>query len=356
MKRRVLVCGPGPAARGGISAVIATHFAAGIIDPAATDFVATHRDGSRLRKAATYARAFLRVAAYLAGGRVGLVHLHSSSHASFLRKSGLALLARLAGVPVVFHVHNDELARWLGGGAGLRLRSLGRRVLGDVTVVALTPRLGERLRALDLPRDPAVLANPAPPTTPVPRPAERPPGPWRVLFLGGLTPAKGFADLLAAFALLAGRGIEAELRCGGVGDPAWVATALREFAPGRPVQLLGWVGDAERAHELAAADVLVLPSYTEGQPMTVIEAMAAGTPVVATAVGGVPETVADGTEALLVPPRDPRALADALARLHAEPALAARLAAAAKERARAVHSPAALRAQLAAIYRQAGYG
>ncbi|MEA2406364.1 MAG: hypothetical protein QOE69_483 [Thermoleophilaceae bacterium] len=83
---------------------------------------------------------------------------------------------------------------------------------------------------------------------------------------------------------------------------------------------------------LGALDVFVLPSWTEGMPVTVLEAMAAGKPVVATSVGGTPELVVDGVTGVLVPPRDPEALAAALRELLADRARAGRLGAAGRAR------------------------
>ena len=84
---------------------------------------------------------------------------------------------------------------------------------------------------------------------------------------------------------------------------------------------------------LAAADVFVLSSRWEGNPLSVMEAMAAGKPVVATAVGGVPELVEDGVSGILVPPQSPEALAEAMIRLAQDPALRQRMGQAARERA-----------------------
>ena len=70
---------------------------------------------------------------------------------------------------------------------------------------------------------------------------------------------------------------------------------------------------------LAALDIFVLPSHSEGVSLALLEAMAAGLPVIATAVGGLPEVVTDGENGLLIPPKDPEALAAALARLLADP-------------------------------------
>jgi glycosyltransferase involved in cell wall biosynthesis len=91
---------------------------------------------------------------------------------------------------------------------------------------------------------------------------------------------------------------------------------------------LGWRRDLPAVY--ADLDVVCLTSLNEGSPVALIEAMAAGRPVVATAVGGVPEVVQDGVSGLLVPPRDPAALAAAIAGLLAEPARAAALGRAAR--------------------------
>ena len=103
---------------------------------------------------------------------------------------------------------------------------------------------------------------------------------------------------------------------------------------------------------LAAADLFVLPSLFEGLPVSVLEAMAAGRPVVATAIGGTDEAVTSEETGLLVAPRDPAALASAIRRLQADPALARRLAAAARGRVERDFSSEATARQVMVIYDQ----
>ena len=86
------------------------------------------------------------------------------------------------------------------------------------------------------------------------------------------------------------------------------------------VQFLGWQPHVEQV--LRAADIVVLPSLSEGLPMAILEAMACAAPIVATPVGGIPEAITDGVTGLLVPPSDAGALADAIARLLRDRALA----------------------------------
>ena len=140
-----------------------------------------------------------------------------------------------------------------------------------------------------------------------------------------LAPQKGHATLVEAARLVPGA------RFAIVGDGE-LRAELERRAEGLPVQLLGARDDVPDL--LASFDVFAFPSLYEGLCVAVIEAQAAGVPVVATPVGGIRETVVDGETGLLVPPRDPEALAAAIRRLLDDPALARRLAEEARRRVR----------------------
>jgi glycosyltransferase involved in cell wall biosynthesis len=114
------------------------------------------------------------------------------------------------------------------------------------------------------------------------------------------------------------------------------------------LRLLGRRQDMARL--LAAADVFVLPSLLEGQPLALLEAMASGIPCVVTRASGLDEFVADKEDGLLVPPMDSQALADAVYRLLLDAELARRLGNAAQKRARAFDVPSMLEA-LEGVYR-----
>jgi glycosyltransferase involved in cell wall biosynthesis len=153
-----------------------------------------------------------------------------------------------------------------------------------------------------------------------------------VALVAALVERKGQRVLLEALALLAARGTRPLCLFAGVGpDGDRLLARAAELGLGPQVRWLGRVDDVTRV--LAAADVTAAPSLAEGLGVAVIEAMAASRPVIASAVGGIPESVRDGVEGLLVPPGDPGALADALERCLADPGLRARLGAAGHRRA-----------------------
>ena len=153
-----------------------------------------------------------------------------------------------------------------------------------------------------------------------------------VLAVGTIEPRKDLPTLVAAMAGLWAEGHEARLVLAGPdgwGTPALEEAVARAGAADR-VQRLGYVSDQERADLLAGAACLAYPSRYEGFGLPPLEAMAQGTPVVATSIGAVTEVCGDA--ALLVPPGDADALAAALATVLADDAVAARLAAAGRER------------------------
>jgi glycosyltransferase involved in cell wall biosynthesis len=155
-------------------------------------------------------------------------------------------------------------------------------------------------------------------------------GRLRVLGVGRLVAKKGFDVMVDACAVLRERGVPFDALIVGQDDKDGEALRQRIAALDIEVRLPGALGPAELLHEYRRAGALcmpcrLLPADRDGIPNVLVEAMAAGAPVVATAVSGIPELVEHEVNGLLVPPEDPEALADALLRLHHDPALAERL-------------------------------
>jgi len=172
------------------------------------------------------------------------------------------------------------------------------------------------------------------------------------LAIGRLRPVKGHDVLLKAWALLQQEQFPARLWIAGDGYwREWLWQRARELGLGRSVTFLGYRDDVPDL--IQAADLVVSASRDESFGLVLLEGMALGRPVVATAVGGVPELVVDGETGLLVPPEDPEALATAVRRLLSDPVLAAQLGMAGVARARSQFSLDATARQLAQLYREA---
>jgi L-malate glycosyltransferase len=170
-----------------------------------------------------------------------------------------------------------------------------------------------------------------------------------VMQVARLNRLKDHATSMRAIAQLAGAVPNCRLVFVGEGEEEPALRALHEeLRLGTQVEFLGARSDVPRL--LHAADAFLLTSITEGIPLTLIEAMAAGLPCVATAVGGVPEVLVDGVTGLLAPAGDPSAIADGLRRILCDPLMATRLGQAGRERAAHHFAIAPMQAQYAQIY------
>jgi glycosyltransferase involved in cell wall biosynthesis len=174
----------------------------------------------------------------------------------------------------------------------------------------------------------------------------------RVLFIGRLDAVKGVPVLLEAFAALRAQAPGARLTLVGDG-PHRAALEAQAASLGGAVRFTGYLTQEAVAAELAAHDVLVLPSFAEGVPVVLMEAMASRLPVIATRVGGVAELVEDGVNGFLVPPGDAATLAERLGRLIADPELCRRMGLAGRATVEARHDVRTEAAKLAALFRGA---
>ena len=168
-------------------------------------------------------------------------------------------------------------------------------------------------------------------------PAVRRPGPvLRLITTGRLVWQKGFDHLLAALVRLRARGVAFRLQILGDGElRKSLAFSIGDLGLADVVELVGAVSSAEVLRRMAEADAFVLSSHTEGISNAAIEAMASGLPIVTTAAGGMEEVITDGVEGLVVPVREPEALAAALERLARDPAARDAMGRAARVRAEA---------------------
>ena len=276
-----------------------------------------------LGTARRFARSLPRLVARIRAFAPDLLHLHGQPAGSLG-----ALAGRLAGVRRMlyaaqfpaFHTDFDPWRRARNHAVERVSAALSARVVclsrWDIAEYRRR-RLGPPARFVHIPNcvDPAILAHGLAP--PHPRAAWGSPV---VAFIGRLTDQKGADDLIRAIARIRARGVPARLVVTGEGPlREALERQARAEAPGAVAfrdAIVNPVPAFEEAH------VVAMPSRFEPLGMVAAEALALGRPVVAARVGGLPDIVEDGVSGLLVPPGDPQALADALARLLADPELA----------------------------------
>jgi glycosyltransferase involved in cell wall biosynthesis len=312
VRKQILVIGTAPGARSGIAAVVQVYMAHGLFRRWNARYLPTHADGGRVAKALLAARSWLKFLGLLFARRVALLHVLLASNASFWRKALFVLPARLAGVPYVLHLHCGKFEGFYAR-ALPSTRALVRLLLrGARAVVGLSRQDHQLLSRIEPSSRLLTIPNPVlVPDQAAPLRDGRP----TVLFLGVFTPAKGVYDLLDAWPAVLRLVPHARLVLCGAGEEEGLHARATQLDIGHSLEMPGWISGAAKAAFIRQAWVFALPSHAEALPMCVLEAMAAGVPVVASRVGGIPTAVAPGVTGELVEIRDIPALSRAIAGL-----------------------------------------
>ena len=314
----------GTIAPGGIRQVVDNLREAGLFDRYPVLPLVTHEDTGLLRRSTIFLVALIRLFALLWTRRVALVHAHTAMYGSFWRKTIVTWLARAFGCPVLIHMHGSQFEQFHDG-CGPRRRAIIRRVLQAVEAVVVLSEHGRNVVERVAPGVKAevihnfvnaarIRAECA--SVGVAR------APNRILFLGQVGRRKGVHDLLTALTGVIKSVPDARLTAAGSGEIDGLRRLAADLGVESHVEFPGWVDGRDKIRLLAEATVYALPSYNEGMPVSVLEAMAAGLPVISTPVAGIPEIVRDGSEGLLVPPGAPDKLAAAIILLLRDPEVA----------------------------------
>ncbi len=249
-------------------------------------------------------------------GRLRGVHVNVAERLSLFRKGAVVIVSRALGVPVVLHLHAAQLHHFY--------HELSRPMQAFVRWMFSLPSgcivLGETARRfvideLRVPRDRVEIIFNGVPESVVTRRKRTSGSVQRVLFLGNLSKRKGVSDLLQALALLNLDTSRLKVVLAGGGDVPGYQAQAEALNVGNFVRFEGWVDQYEAARLMASADVLVLPSYDEGLPLVILEALANGVAVVCSPVGEIPSVLTDGVNACFVRPGDVNGLAKSLQHL-----------------------------------------
>jgi glycosyltransferase involved in cell wall biosynthesis len=279
-----------------------------------------------------------------------LIHTHTPRTAMIGRLASL-----WTGVPMVHHVHGHTQSE-IGGGLRHRFHAWVERLslAGSAKVIAVSQSSASYMRRQGMSAEHlAVVPNGIQPRSLPERHA--PAGAWTLGIVGLFRPRKGLEVLLRALARLRRDGHGVRLRAVGPFETAQYEAEVRrlssELGLERHIDWRGFRSDVPA--ELAAMDLFVFPSILpEGMPMVLLEAMAAGVPVIGTKVDGVTDVLCDGRDGLLIAPGDTAELSAAVRRVMANPALWHELREAAHARQVACFSDHSMARGVAAIYRE----
>lgn len=346
-KSPITICTKAP---GGMRSVIEGYESDGLFERWNMLLINSHTQGSILLRLKTAVMAFLSLIGLLLQRRVSFIHCHAAMKGSFWRKSIFALLAKIFGVPVALHLHGGIMKEFVARQPVL-LQKLIQWILSKQTVViVLSKSWKEYVRSISPSANIHILSNYVvlPELNGIEDRAHS--RHIDILFLGVINQAKGVFDLLPAFKDALSLEPTLRLVIGGKGEIERAQAMARELNIESNVIFAGWVSGEEKLKLFRQAQLYVLPSYNEGLPVSVLEAMSWQIPVISTRVGGIPELVRDGVDGLLINAGDQTALAKALSRVGQDTKLRRQMGANARQQVECKFSREVVLPQLEALY------
>jgi len=309
---KIIMLGPGLNVKGGISRneQLFIEYAPAEVE---ISHISTKEDGSILLKVRVFLSALVKLVWSLISEQIHLVHIHGSHRGSAFRQAMLTLLVVMFRKPIIlqthaseFHIFYANLASWLQKLLAWVFCKCDRFiVLSKSWQEFYTTKLGLAPEQVTLLYNPVeVPSQISPPSTS---------NPVKFLFLGRIGERKGAFDLIKAFSRLSeAEKNNSELIMAGDGEVEEARNLVESLNISDQTIFPGWIDTKERDRLLEEGNIFVLPSYNEGLPLSMLEAMAWGLPVIVTPVGGISEIVQDGENGLIVEPSNIEQLSDAM--------------------------------------------
>ncbi len=296
--------------KGGVAAVL--HVYSKMFSPFL--YVESTRGGGLLKLFFTFIKAFFIYLRYMCNSNIQIVHLHSASNGSFYRKGLLAIIAWLFRKKIVFHIH--------GGGFKAFTSKHGRLVrfvLLKCDIIVCLSEYWKNFFQYELGLSRVFIINNV-----IERPREdhslRQDEVCRFLFLGKICDEKGLFDLIDVVSAhqeqLRGHFM---LTIGGNGDVMRLISEINCAGIQDMVEYAGFVDGDNKIWLFNESHALILPSYIEGVPVTILEAYSYHLPVISTNVGGIPQILTDGKQGIVINPGDKMKMFSAIQEFIASP-------------------------------------
>ncbi len=306
----VLMVGTDTSTMGGIASVINGYIEYGIFDRLSIDYHPTHKDGSKIEKALFFFKQLIsfniRVFKY------NIIHLHTSHGWSYRRLSLILFISKLLGKKVILHIHGSQFDIYYDKANKIERFLIQQGLKYSDYVIALSDTWKEKIITIEHSSNVVVILN----TVNTEKYAvsnRKIHKPLSILFLGRLGERKGIYDILKAIQLIDYKQYFFVLA--GDGELEKVKKIISEKGLDKYISVPGWIRGDQKIKLLQNADVYILPSYNEGLPIGILEAISSGLPVIASSIGGIPEAVIDGVNGYLIEPGDFKGLASKLQEL-----------------------------------------
>ncbi|MFX0199681.1 MAG: glycosyltransferase family 4 protein, partial [Candidatus Hodarchaeota archaeon] len=311
-KVRILMFGPDLNAKSGISNVVNNWLEAGFEKMVKLDYVPTLKSfvpGKYFAKTVEALNAYFGLIKRTFK-TVDIVHIHFADGMSFYRKFLIFVYTKFFGLKTVIHMHVPDVTRFYEGAPNFKKKLVKLFFNKSDAIFVLSESWKEFCKKISNNPRIYIVYNGAS----INKFSGKIDNKEKIVIslMGRLGKRKGVYDLLEAFNKLRSDVPEAHLFLGGDGDITGVKDIIKEKKLENQIHILGWVTGEQKIQVFKQSDIYVLPSYHEGLPVSIVEAMAAGAPIISTPIGGIPEAVIENRNGFLIKPGDVDALCSRL--------------------------------------------
>jgi len=301
-KSKILMIGPDMNSLGGISSVIKLYKNYGLD----CTNLSSYKDGNIFTKLNIYFFFLIKYILILVTNKnIQLVHIHTASRGSFLRKALAFKIAKLFHKKVILHIHGAEFLIFYQNLPNFFKKRVAETLASADLIIVLSKQWKDNILGISKGCNMEVLYNP---TVIRKENTHSESKSIRVVFMGRLGKRKGIYDIIEAAKHIDNTNVEIQLY--GDGNLEQFEKLIKDANLQGVVKIMGWVSGFKKEEVLKNSDIFILPSYNEGLPMSILEAMAYGLPIISTPVGGISEAVEDGVSGFLIQPGDSEALAE----------------------------------------------
>ena len=301
-KINILYVAPSLRVHGGITTVIKNYLNSDLSRKYCQKKINTHIDGPKILKIIVALVGLVQLTLLMIFCKYEIVHIHTGDEISCIRKYLYFKIAKIFNCKVVIHFHGASFMDKF-----ILLKYKWKRIIIEMfssadIVICLSVSWKNQILKIAPKTNIAVLNNSVPlPSLRKMKNLKRK-SVIEITFLGLIGDRKGIFDLLKVVKKLFQNGCYVHLNIGGNGDIKRLKSVIKEYEIDKHVTYLGWVTGIDKDKLLRKTDIYVLPSYGEGMPMSVLEAMSYGIAVVSTNIGGIPELVENDITGLLINP------------------------------------------------------
>ena len=307
---KILMIGPGRKSQGGMATVINNYYDAGLDKKVNIKFISTMEEGSKLKKIFVLLKALL---IYILTFNFDILHVHMSSRTSFYRKSIFINISKFFGKNVIIHMHGSEFKEFYDNECNESKQKYIRHIFSKVDkVIALSEEWADYLKKICDEEKIQVIYNSV--TVP-PKELSKNYQKNIILFLGRLGKRKGIYDLIDIIPDLIKEDKKIIFNILGDGEIDDVRNLCIKRGLSNNVKVFGWLIGEEKEKLMRESTIFTLPSYNEGMPMSILEGMSYGLPIVSTNVGGISKQVINYENGFLISAGDKQMLKDSLIKL-----------------------------------------